>query len=580
MNRREFLAAPLLTPLLPAQNGRGTMLWDYILGELASCDTRRRASLRAIRTPAGLASLSSRVRHTLSAAIGPMPERTPLNPRITGTLERSGYVIEKVLFESRPRYFVSANLYRPASQTAPAPAVIQSCGHYNEGKAAPDYQRVAIGLAQKGIVTLVFDPMGQGERLMYGPRAASATAEHIIAGKPTLLVGRTLAHYRVWDAMRALDYLESRPEVDPSRLGMVGHSGGGMMTLLTAPLEPRLKAVMSCCAVTTFFHKTKALLIADPEQIVPGIYPAGIDHPELIAAVAPRAFLIGAVLEDFVPLDGTRRTFEEVKPLFALAGVADRVNLVETPGEHMMNHGLREACYAWMLRHLAGRDADPREPDIEVETEDTLRCNLPQGRTVSDLILERARELAPARTGTPRPLARTAREPGIELPSKITGDGETLIILIAPRRNPQLAARLARPGFAVMELDLRGWGETAPLIPGKARLNWEDMFAWRAIELGRPLLEMRVQDLLAVVHEQPASRRIYVVGVGPAGIVALHAGALDKRIAGVATVNSLTSYQELLENPHHPEPVSSIVPGALVHYDLPQLAERVPHFPI
>jgi cephalosporin-C deacetylase-like acetyl esterase len=569
MNRRQFLAAPIFTRIVSAQPARGTMLWDYILRELTESDARRRETLRAIHARPQLDALAQHVRDTLVANIGPMPERTPLNARITGTLARPGYIIEKIIFESRPSYYVSANLYRPQSQTARAPAVIQSCGHYIEGKAAPDYQRVAIGLARKGIVALVFDPMGQGERLMYGGRPASATAEHVIAGKPTLLVGRTLAHYRIWDAMRALDYLESRPEVDPARLGMVGHSGGGMMTLLTAPIEPRLKAVMSCCAVTTFFHKTKALLIADPEQIVPGIYPAAIDHPELIAAVAPRAFLIGAVLKDFVPLEGTRRTFEEVKPLFALAGAPDRVNLVETPGEHLMNRELREACYGWMLRHLAGREPDTREPDIEVESEDALRCNLPRGRSVSDLILERARELAPTRTGTPRPLARTGREPGIELPAQTTGTGSTLLILIAPRRNPQLAASLARLNLTVMQLDLRGWGETAP--------DKEDMVAWRAIEMGRPLIEMRVQDLLAVVHEQPASRRIYVVGVEQAGIVALHTAALDRRIAGIATINSLASYQDMLENPRHPEPVSSIVPGALAHYDLPQLADRVHH---
>src|SRR5260370_4234691 len=166
--------------------------------------------------------------------------------------------------------------------------------------------------------------MGQGERLMYrdapGKRSPGGTSEHGIAGKACLLVGRTLSQFRIWDAMRALDYLETRPEVDKTRLGMLGHSGGGMMTLLTAPLDTRIRAAMSCCAVTSFYHKTRALLNADPEQIVPGVYGAGIDHPELIAAVAPRAFLIVAALKDFVPLEGTRRTYAETKRLFDLAG--------------------------------------------------------------------------------------------------------------------------------------------------------------------------------------------------------------------------------------------------------------------
>ena len=97
---------------------------------------------------------------------------------------------------------------------------------------------------------------------------ASATSEHGIAGRPCFLLGKTLAHYRIWDAIRALDYLESQPDVDKTRLGMFGHSGGGMMTLLTAPLEDRLRAVMSCCAVTSFYHKFRAFLPGDPEQVV------------------------------------------------------------------------------------------------------------------------------------------------------------------------------------------------------------------------------------------------------------------------------------------------------------------------
>src|SRR5207247_3880598 len=135
--------------------------------------------------------------------------------KVTGLLRSSDYVIEKIIFESRPQYYVTANLYRPKTISSPRPGVIQSCGHYAEGKAAPDYARACIGLAKKGIVALIFDPMGQGERLMYrdesGQRLRGGTSEHVVAGKACLLVGRTLAHFRIWDAMRALDYLESRP---------------------------------------------------------------------------------------------------------------------------------------------------------------------------------------------------------------------------------------------------------------------------------------------------------------------------------------------------------------------------------
>src|SRR5262249_11858682 len=133
-------------------------------------------------------------------------------------------------------------------------------------------------------------------------------------------------------------------------------------------------AAMSCCAVTSFYHKTKALLMADPEQIVPGIYPSGVDHPELIAAVAPRAFLIGAVLRDYVPLDGTRRTYGGAKRVYEMLGQPERFGIAESDNEHKLDQNLREACYAWMMKHLTGEKGNAREPAMQVTSEETLRC--------------------------------------------------------------------------------------------------------------------------------------------------------------------------------------------------------------
>jgi cephalosporin-C deacetylase-like acetyl esterase len=587
MSRRECLA---LAPLAGAAgaSGHGAMMWNYFMHELDAADAIRRDRLKTLSTADQVKALGDRVRGMLLAAIGGLPQRTPLNAKVVGTLTRSDYVIEKIIFESRPQHYVTANLYRPKTISSRRPGVIESCGHYGEGKAAPDYQSACIGLAKKGIVAMIFDPMGQGERLMYrdarGKLAASGTAEHTIAGKACLPVGRTLAHFRIWDAIRALDYLESRPDVDKTRLGMLGHSGGGMMTLLTAPLDLRIRAAMSCCAVTSFYHKTKALLGGDPEQVVPGIYPAGVDHPELIAAVAPRAFLIGTALKDFVPLDGARRTYAEAKPVVELGG--GHLAKVETNDEHKLNRELREACYGWMMEHLAGEKGDPREPAIEVESAETLRCtptgcvmDIQGARSVFAINRDYAQELA-ARRGPvgsvfniPVP---ARRDRGIDLPSRVSGKGETLLVLVAPRREPALAQGLAQSGYAVLELDLRGWGETTPNMPGKGgRFDWEDFFSYRAIELGRPLLAMRISDLLSALRDQTAYKKIYAVGVKGGGMAALHAAALSSTIAGVAAVETIVSYKDVMEHAVCPEPASSLVPGALLNYDLPQLVERI-----
>jgi cephalosporin-C deacetylase-like acetyl esterase len=598
MSRRELLAlAPLICaprPVCGDAPGHGAMMWDWLLRELDTADERRRKTLAAVRTKDELSGLQQKVRRVMRTGIGAFPERTPLNPAQTGEISHDDYVIEKIIFESRPEYYVTANLYRPKSTATRRAAVVQSCGHYEEGKAAADYQRACIGLAKKGFIALIFDPMGQGERLMFhkpGEKRPGATFEHSLAGRPTLLVGRTLAHYRIWDAMRAFDYLETRPDVDPTRMGMLGHSGGGMLTLLTTPLEPRIRAAMSCCAVTSFYHKTKALLMADPEQILPAIYPKGVDHPEMIATVAPRAFLIGAVLRDFVPLDGTRRTYDETKRIYEMLGQPERFQKVESDNEHMLDQNLREACYGWMMKHLTGETGDTREPAMQVESEETLRCtktgyvmNLKRARSVFSLNWSYSHELAKQRPakidtkevrallGDPKP------EPGIELPMTLVKGSDVLIAIVSePGRDSthakELARGLADAGFSVLSVDLRGWGDTKPNTATKRNFAWEEFFAWRSIELGRPLLGMRVGDFFAAIQRTPGSyKKIYAVGLEAAGLVALHAAALDPSIAGVATVHTLGSYQSVIDNPQYKEPVSSFVCGALTRYDLPDLA--------
>jgi len=618
MTRRHFLALPAGLWCAGAFAQRtDAMLWNHFSRELGRYDQQRRERLTQVRSPSQLQDLQIHVQRTLMEGIGKFPERTPLNPKIVGTLSRPDYVIEKLIFESRPGFFVTASLYRPLVGSGRRPAVVQDCGHYQSGKAAPDYQRACIGLAKKGIVALIFDPVGQGERWMYRDdrgQPMEGSAEHNVAGRPAFLVGVTLTNYRMWDIMRAFDYLESRPEVDRTRMGLLGHSGGGMMTLLTAPLEPRVRAAMSCCAVTSFYHKFLNLLDADAEQIVPGIYPNAVDHPELIATVAPRAFLIGAVLRDFVPIVGTRRTFAETKPLFELAGVPDHLAMVESDDIHRLDRKLREACYTWMLKHLAEETGNAGEPEMEIETEENLRCmasgcvmDAPGAQSVFDMSRNLSRELARSRRTSPAagelrallnlpvmaPVRQSAgsieSEPGIIVPStlwKARGANPTLLIVAAEsgRQSPdvnELARAFNSAGHDVLGVDLRGWGQTTPPQPPPDPelphpYPWDGFFTFKSFQLARPLFGMRVHDLLATVRVMAAEyRRIYLVGLDAAGLVALHAGVLDPSVAGVATYRSLVSWQEILDNPLYAEPTSSFVHEALVHYDLPDLAKSL-----
>ena len=204
---------------------------------------KRAEAIAKIRTVDDAEGRKKIVREKIMRILGGLPDYNgPLNPRITGRLQNQSYTIEKVIFESLPGYFVTANLYRP-NRPGRYPGILLQSGHTQEGK--PEPQRLATNLALKGFVSLAFDPVGQGEREqtynrdLGGVSAGWSVNEHLHAGAQSILVGESVARYFIWDAKRALDYLVSRPEVDSNRIGAAGCSGGGALTTFIGALDPR-----------------------------------------------------------------------------------------------------------------------------------------------------------------------------------------------------------------------------------------------------------------------------------------------------------------------------------------------------
>ncbi len=181
---------------------------------LAQLEERRR-QIAHISTPDQVAKRRAYVREKMLQDLGSLPERTPLNARTVGVLERDGYKIEKIIFESQPHFYVVANLYLPTHGQPPYPAVLFPLGHERGGKANPTWQQVLVTLARRGYVCLDWDPIGQGERVqLYDPdfeaaRLSDSTTEHTMQGIQCLLAGDALARYTIWDGIRALDYLLS-----------------------------------------------------------------------------------------------------------------------------------------------------------------------------------------------------------------------------------------------------------------------------------------------------------------------------------------------------------------------------------
>ena len=264
-----FLSAAVLHAQQPAKidaesaaNSGRKQVTDYLNALAANETAARRADITRIKTKAAAEARQRHVRETMLQLIGSLPERVPLNSRTTGTSDLEGVRVDKVLFDSQPNFPVTALLYMPPSAVPASkfPAIVMAPGHSPAGKAGD--VAFATAFARAGFVVLSYDPIGQGERLQYlDPASLQAkatslatrpTGEHGEAGLQPTLIGDALARYFLWDGMRAVDYLESLPQVDPKRIGAFGCSGGGAMTALLGALDTRIAATGTACYTHQF----------------------------------------------------------------------------------------------------------------------------------------------------------------------------------------------------------------------------------------------------------------------------------------------------------------------------------------
>lgn len=400
MNRREFFELSVLTPVggilsgvayageaqsAPARplNRLPRMVHEYFVRRVREAEQRNLEALRRIHTREQAESYVRSVRERIRACFGPFPAKTPLNPRTVKTIERDAYRIENVIFESRPGFLVTANLYIPKGRHSRMPGVIGTCGHSNNGKAAEMYQAFAQGLARMGYVVLIYDPIGQGERLQYvdsnwKPRRGVGVSEHLYAGNQQFLVGEFFGAWRAWDGIRALDYLLSRPEVDPKHVGVTGNSGGGTMTAWLCGLDQRWTMAAPSCFVTTFCRNMENELPADTEQCPPRALALALDHADFLAAMAPKPVILLGKERDYFDVRGNEEAFLRLKRLYALLGAEDKVAWYVGPSEHGFTKENREAMYRFFNRVTGVSDARD-EPPLTIEKDETMLCT-PHGQ--------------------------------------------------------------------------------------------------------------------------------------------------------------------------------------------------------
>ena len=281
VNVQDHFAAEALATSLAPLNRFPRMVQEYFVEQLRRFETPDHQAKAALETKADAKAYVASVRERTKAGFGVFPEKTPLNPRITGAVDRDAYRIEKVIFESRPELFVTGN------------------------------QQV--------------------------------------------LVGEFLGAWHAWDGIRALDYLLSRPEVDPRQLGVTGNSGGGTLTTWLCGVEPRWTMAAPSCFVTAFRHNLENELPADTEQCPPRALALGLDHEDFLAAMAPKPVLILAKEKDFFDIRGTEAAYARLKELYGRLGAADNIAMSVGPTPQGYSRESREAMYRWFNRITRSR---------------------------------------------------------------------------------------------------------------------------------------------------------------------------------------------------------------------------------
>ena len=441
--RRRFLAANLLGAaglvsntkwIFPASIRRSVSLarstsskissnrdfWNdwpaHLTDKMNQARTKRLADLAAIGSAAEVRERTTMIRSKLWELVGGPLEKTPLNPQITGRVDRGQYRIEKIIFECIPQVYVTANLYIPTEGKPPFPAILAPPGHTSNGKAYRNYQYLYQNLARQGFVVLAYDPFGQGERCQYidaqtGRSHFGPTGEHTQAGRPMVLFGDTFALYCAWDGVRGLDYLVGRSEVDPNRLGCTGQSGGGTMTMYLAALEPRLQAAVviegnSENVAGPYYDPPGG--VDDAEQNIVGGLPFSLDRGDLLWAFAPKPLMICYTTHDegetYSPVyeESTNEMYREVQRAYELLGEKDKVEVYASHLPHGLDYFNRGQTYAWFNQWLKNGKSSSDEVEFDAFPEKLLTATSTGqvltslgGRSVVQLNVDRARLMLP-----------------------------------------------------------------------------------------------------------------------------------------------------------------------------------------
>lgn len=601
----------------------------------------RKAAVEKLTSRADWQNRQALVKAKLAAAIGDFPEKTPLNPVITGTIEREDFKVEKLYFESLPGYYVTAALFIPKVRKGKLPAILYCSGHTPTGFRSDVYQHNILNYVKKGFVVLAFDPIGQGERRSYAKVKGleAATREHSYPGTQSFVSGLSPANYFIWDGIRAIDYLVSRPEVDAARLGVTGRSGGGTQAAYIAAVDERVLAAAPECYITSYDKQLLAKGPQDAEQILFYMLEKGLDLADFIEVRAPKPTLIVSTTSDIFSIQGVRDTYDEAKGAFAAFGKADQLNKVEDDAAHASTPKNREATYAFFQKYL-DNPGSSEDKEVEIfgveELYATPSGDVQQalnGESLFSLNLQYTREVVQKRNANPKAEGNIREKAillsGYETPSAkrdvvfsgrmhranyaiekylVKGSGEYYFsvlwlkpekgagksVLLLDERGKSLAAakggladKLAGEGYEVIVPDLSGIGElsTGYLASGDAFIEGVPLNLWYAgILTNKSLVAVRAEEigiLTDFIKKTAVQKAVTAIAHGTLTSDLLHSAVFSNSFDQIVLSNPLTSYQSIAEQQwYKPKFVMSAVAGALQAYDLPDLVATLSSRPM
>jgi len=559
-----LLVALFLTSNSAAQSSRESddnfaAQTDAYLDNIAKQELEeRRIEISKLQNASDVRARQSFVERALYREIGEFPKRTALHATITGTIEHPDYSVQKLVYQSLPGFYVTADVYVPKNQPKPFPAVMGVAGHSPDGKAYANYQTVWVSLARRGILVLAIDPIGQGERIEHLDPVthrpllrAGGTAEHMADGLPVLLTGTNIARYMIWDGIRGIDYLQSRNDVDDKRIGVAGNSGGGTQSAYISALDKRVAVSVISCYLSGWGAAWESPGPQDSEQVFSGFLHDHLDFADFLNNIAPRPAEMEVATQDFFPIAGAHATFQEAQHIYDLLGQKNRISMFEANDPHGWSKPRRIAAYMWLSTWLKGAAGASEEAAVELDSPEALRAtstgqvltSYSDAATVQSLNAALAKELRSKpfqgsrgqlvervkyRLGLPQNIrASVVEDEGkfsqgdlnaerlhfhtesavtvpalLFMPPKPTRRPATIYIdpsgMMAGIRNQSTIGRSVENGEVLLMIDPRGWGENQP--PNKMISGYPSDYqlAMHAIMVGKSVPGMQTLDLVSV----------------------------------------------------------------------------------